>query len=330
MRSLNPTTVNRWSAQLAERGYTPTRSAAGVEGAVFRLGNGSVAKVWNSRTEVEIDRLASFYGAVSRAGLPFLTPEIQHVGHFSDATFSIERELPGCLLFPLHDTGQSPPQDPRRLQCVAEVLTALAAVRPSDEMKLLPILDEPDPLWREGSFNGALGQLVTRRVERSLKPVSVAIPAIGELAATLAARLPAMDAGPDGLIHGDLIPANILVDEEGNVAAVLDFGFFSTVGAPAFDAAVAADIFRHVRAGQKRELRCHGEADPRHLRLSAGGAGRLPRRVCDGDDDDVRVVRRGRPLPLVRRGAATPGRAGRTLTACPGRTMRHTRNSQEV
>lgn len=242
MRSLDPTTVNRWTAELAKRGYTPTRLAAGVEGAVFRLGNGAAAKVWSSRTEVEIDRLASFYDAVARAGLPFLTPEIQDVGHLSDATFSIERELPGGPLFPDH-TGQSPPLDPRRLQCVADVLAALAVVMPSDEMKLLPILDEPDPLWREGSFNGALGELVTRRVERSLDQTSVAIPTIDELAATLVDRLSTLDAGPDGLIHGDLIPANILVDDDGNVAAVLDFGFFSTVGAPAFDAAVAADIF---------------------------------------------------------------------------------------
>ena len=242
VRSLDPTTANRWSAELAERGYTPTRLAAGVEGAVFRLGNGTVAKVWNSRTEVEIDRLGSFYGAVARAGLPFLTREIQNVGHFSDATFSIERELPGGPLFPDH-TGQSPPLDPRGLQCVVNVLAALAAVTPSDEMKLLPILDEPDPLWREGSFNGALGQLVRRRVERSLEQASVAIPTIGELATTLVGRLSTIDAGPDGLIHGDLIPANVLVDSDNNVVAVLDFGFLSTVGAPAFDAAVAADIF---------------------------------------------------------------------------------------
>ena len=201
-----------------------------------------MAKVWNSRTEVEIGRLASFYGAVARVGLPFLTPEIQHVGHFSEATFSIERELPGDPLFPDH-TGQSPPLDLRRLQCVGDVLAALAVVAPSDEMKLLPILDEPDPLWREGSFNCALGQLVRRRVQRSLEHTSVAIPTIDELATTLAGRLSTMDTGPDGLIHGDLIPANILVDDDCNVAAVLDFGFFSTVGPPAFDAAVAADIF---------------------------------------------------------------------------------------
>lgn len=213
-----------------------------MEGAVFQLGSGTVAKVWSSRTEAEITRLASLYDAVAQAGLPFLTPEIHYVGHISDSVFSIERELSGGPLFPDH-TGQSPPPDLWRLQCVADVLSALAEVSPSEAMKLLPILDEPDPLWRDGSFNMALAQLTTRRVERSLKQMIAAIPTIDKLAATLGARLSALDAGPDGLVHGDLIPANILVDDNGRVTAVLDFGFFSTVGAPAFDAAVAADIF---------------------------------------------------------------------------------------
>jgi aminoglycoside phosphotransferase (APT) family kinase protein len=122
------------------------------------------------------------------------------------------------------------------------VLTGLAAVTPSEEMKLLPILDESDPLWLEGGFNQGLGRLVRRRVERSYDQIAVAIPGIGELADTVVAQLVTMDSGPDRLIHGDLIPANILVDEK-RVSAVLDFGTFSTVGAPAFDAAVTANIF---------------------------------------------------------------------------------------
>jgi len=242
VQSLDPPTVSRWTAELTQRGHTPIRLAAGVEGAVFSLGDGTVAKVWNSRTEEEISTLASFYDALAGARLPFLTPRIQGIGHLSDAAFSIERELSGRPLFPDH-TGQSPPLDPQHLQCIVDVLAALGAVIPSAEMKLLPILDEPEPLWQEGSFNSALGQFVTRRVDRSLEHTRVAISTIDALAATLVDRLSTMDPCPDGLIHGDLIPANILVNEHGSVAAVLDFGFFSTVGAPAFDAAVAADIF---------------------------------------------------------------------------------------
>jgi aminoglycoside phosphotransferase (APT) family kinase protein len=44
-------------------------------------------------------------------------------------------------------------------------------------------------------------------------------------------------------VHGDLIPANVLLDDAGGPAAVIDFGFLTTVGDPAFDTAVTASIF---------------------------------------------------------------------------------------
>lgn len=242
MRSLDPAEVHRWAGELAERGHRPIPLAAGVEGAVFRLGGGAVAKVWNSRTEAEIDRLALFYRAVTGAGLPFRTPEIQDVGHLRDAVFSIERELPGAPLWPDH-AGVSPPLDPRRIRCLAEVLAALAAVTPTAGMTLLPVLDEPEPLRLDNGFDNALGDLVVRRVERFRDRVRVAVPDIGELAAALVDRLATLGPSRPGLIHGDLIPANVLVDEDGRVTAVLDFGFFSTAGPPAFDAAVTVNVF---------------------------------------------------------------------------------------
>lgn len=242
MRSLDPATVSRWAAELAARGLTPTPLAAGVEGAVFRLGNGSIAKVWDTRTEAGLHRLAAFYQAVAGAGLPFLTPEISEIGLITDATFSIERELPGRPLFP-DRTGQSPPLEPRRRQRVADVLLGLASVTTSDAMRMLPILDEADPVSPVRGFDATLGELVARRVEHSLTQMSVAIPAMSRLAAMVVSRLSTMGSGPEGLIHGDLIPANILVDDDGAVAAVLDFGFLTTVGPLAFDAAVAVAVF---------------------------------------------------------------------------------------
>ncbi|MEJ7690534.1 MAG: phosphotransferase [Nocardioidaceae bacterium] len=46
---------------------------------------------------------------------------------------------------------------------------------------------------------------------------------------------------PPALVHGDLVPQNILT-ANGRPTAVLDFGFLSTIGDPAFDAAITASI----------------------------------------------------------------------------------------
>ncbi|WP_240500923.1 phosphotransferase [Streptomyces albus] len=48
---------------------------------------------------------------------------------------------------------------------------------------------------------------------------------------------------PVTAVHGDLVPPNIHVDSAGRPVAVLDFGFFTTAGDPAFEAAVTAAVW---------------------------------------------------------------------------------------
>jgi aminoglycoside phosphotransferase (APT) family kinase protein len=48
--------------------------------------------------------------------------------------------------------------------------------------------------------------------------------------------------GPVTAIHGDLVPPNIHTDAAGRPVAVLDFGFYTTAGDPAFEAAVTAAV----------------------------------------------------------------------------------------
>ena len=43
-------------------------------------------------------------------------------------------------------------------------------------------------------------------------------------------------------MHSDLVPGNILM-RSGHPSAILDFGFMSTIGDPAFDAAITASIY---------------------------------------------------------------------------------------
>ena len=51
--------------------------------------------------------------------------------------------------------------------------------------------------------------------------------------------LRALEPVPPRLVHGDLGPVHVLL-EGGRPTGLLDFGYVSTVGDPAFDAAVAA------------------------------------------------------------------------------------------
>ena len=81
-----------WIEHFTRRGYSDVRPlGSGAEGAIYRLGNGTVAKVWGGRREAELVRMQGFYADVARAGLPFATPVI--LGVEVRAWFAIWR---GC------------------------------------------------------------------------------------------------------------------------------------------------------------------------------------------------------------------------------------------
>ena len=66
-----------WLGYFARLGYPTARPlAAGVEGAVYRLGEGMVAKVWRQRGVPELLLWQAFYADVAASGLPFATPVI--------------------------------------------------------------------------------------------------------------------------------------------------------------------------------------------------------------------------------------------------------------
>ena len=112
----------------------------------------------------------------------------------------------------------------------------------------LPALPGEPALDVGAGFEAGLADLVEGRVTPVL---ATAVPGLPDLVAAVTSRLRALPPAPPALVHGDLIAANVLVDEVRRPAAVLDFGFLTTAGDPAFDAAVTASIFDMYGAGAR-------------------------------------------------------------------------------
>jgi aminoglycoside phosphotransferase (APT) family kinase protein len=238
-----PVHTREWLDSFSRRGYPGvTPLAAGVEGAIYDLGDGTVAKVWGQRREAELMLMRDFYADVARAGLPFATPEILAVEDISGTAVTFERKLPGQPL------GKRLDADDQRLpasaaQCIIEVLSSLARVPATPSMRQLPVLDEVSPLWAgPADFPAALLGLLQRRLSRFGDVIRRDLPDLDLRYARLGEKLRALGPLPDTALHGDLVPGNILVDENGRPAAVLDFGFLTTAGDARFDAAIAAAV----------------------------------------------------------------------------------------
>ncbi|MET9764312.1 aminoglycoside phosphotransferase family protein [Streptomyces sp. NPDC006372] len=232
-----------WPRHFADRGHPGARRiGAGVEGVVYALGEGRVAKVWNGRPPVELTR--QVYADLARHRLPFATPEIFEVERHRDAVVTYERELPGAPL-----RGDSAHEEyerelpVRHRDTLLAVLRGLASVPGTDAMRRLTVQGDDRPLWQgHDRFQDALAALVARAVARHGTALAPHVPDFdGGVARTLDALRSLPDA-PVTVIHGDLIPPNIHVDAAGRPVAVLDFGFCTTAGDPAFEAAVTAAV----------------------------------------------------------------------------------------
>ena len=217
--------------------------AAGTEGAIYRLGDGTVAKVWGHHDVEELARMRLFYQDVAAAGPPFATPEILSVETVRGTAVTVERELPGVQLRKLlsPDDRQVPPEAE---ECLLTVLRELAAIEGTAPMRRLPVLGEKAALW-EGhrDFVTGLVALVERRVPAHAGLFRRRVRGFDRTYERLLGRLAALQVSGHSVIHGDLFPENILVDQDLRPTAVLDFGFLSTAGDPRFDAAMSAAIF---------------------------------------------------------------------------------------
>jgi hypothetical protein len=227
---------------LTANGYSPGRvMGAGMEGVVLDLGDGLVAKTWHSRRPEQLERLRLFYATVAGSGLPLATPKIIRILDVGRQRATIERKLHGRPLREEMSDGSYFLAD-ADVNCVVAVLSALRAATPAAGMSSLPIFAGEVAFDASTSFGASLADLIERRTRRFSGALALHIPDLERMVDSVTSHLRSCDPVEPALIHGDLIPANILVDDSGAPTGILDFGFFSTLGDPRFDAAVAASI----------------------------------------------------------------------------------------
>jgi aminoglycoside phosphotransferase (APT) family kinase protein len=198
----------------------------GLEGVVGALDAVRVVMGWDRRPRPVVERLRTFYDAVEAAidhtGASLAVPRILEIREDGGFVVTVQRRLGGQ------------PVTPARPGPVLDVLEVLARVDAHPDLAVLPVPDGEPPFAPDVPFGESLAALVLRRA-----------PLVGGLAdgaaERMAAALRALTPVPPRLVHGDLGAAHVLC-EDGRPGGLLDFGYISTVGDPAFDAAVAASL----------------------------------------------------------------------------------------
>ncbi|MFD5461318.1 aminoglycoside phosphotransferase family protein [Kitasatospora sp. NPDC127059] len=235
-----------WPAYFADRGHPGVRRiGAGVEGVVYGLGDGRVAKVWSGRPPADFALTRQVYADIARHPLPFSTPEVLDAEDHEGVLVTYERELPGDSMRVDSARAAHEREVPtRHSDALLAVLRGLASVPGTDAMRRLTVQGDDRPLWRDhDSFRDALAALVARAAARHGAALAACVPDFEAGVERTRKALRFLPDAPVTAIHGDLVPPNIHLDAAGRPVAVLDFGFYTTAGDPAFEAAVTAAVY---------------------------------------------------------------------------------------
>ena len=231
---------------LLQSGFNPQFVAAGMEGFVFDIGNDRLAKVWLTKTRQEVEQLHAFYAQLREKRLPFATPLIQEIlDTTTGVTISLEERLAGVALKtllvrdPINDTLSQKGMDAFLL--VTEALERAGEVPAA---RSLPLLNETS-LWTPHSTWGQLlANLVRHRAKRYQTVLQRFVGELQHKVHRVAMLLDALHAPHLTVIHGDICPENVLVDDDTLMpTALLDFGFLTTVADPLFDAVISTLVF---------------------------------------------------------------------------------------
>jgi Ser/Thr protein kinase RdoA (MazF antagonist) len=238
---------------LEQYGVSPdAKLSSGMEAEVYACGPESVLKLYAGTARLaDLLVLQRFYDTLDREHLPYALPRIHSVAEHGSILVTLEQRLPGVRLSTLLP-GLGPDQLDEVMQRTLSAALALSTlpIPPGlDRYKLF------DPDHTSQRSDGDWHQFLVRALQHKLAQVgsclSRDVVAFESKVERLRALLAAPYQGELRLIHGDFFPGNLLVDREGQVTALLDFGLFTMVGDPLFDLAtgwVFFDMYDELRA----------------------------------------------------------------------------------
>lgn len=216
--------------------------ASGMEGHVFRVGDHNVAKVWLYKPLSEVESPRHFYNLLQTLSLPFRTPQIVEARDVGGTVVSLERELTGTPLRNLiGETDLEPPK--LAFEAVLNVLGALKNSFAGGDSPLAVLGVTPSRRARLDGPASVLLEVADQKVRRYGDRLRRSVPDFDRIYSRTAHHLQNLPAIGGQAVHGDLCPENILLDEEGKVAAVLDWGLLSLLGDSALDASVACGVY---------------------------------------------------------------------------------------
>ena len=219
---------------------------SGGESQVYAMGERQVLRVYRSGTDPTYpERLQSFYEAIAGQELPFEVPAVEETGALDDVLYAIERRIAGSSMtdFLLASKGAA------RARCLNSYTAAVEYIQtiPIDAEEFGELLVS-EPL-RRPEWSAYLQARARQSLLRGYPDLSADVPRLASVIESWEDELSLLqDVTTPRLVHGDYFPGNVLVDQLGDVRAVIDFSPMTVAGDPRLDL-VCALIFLELDHG---------------------------------------------------------------------------------
>lgn len=230
------------STELQQLGFSPRFVASGMEGLVFAIDDARLAKIWIKKSYDEIEQLRTFYAQLREKQLPFTTPLIHEIIISPTGfTISTEERIAGSSLKARLERKTELAQ--KAIESFLFVVNTFLKTGDVPATRQLTLLSEPSQWTPDATWGTVLAHLVTRRVERYRSVLQCSVADLEHKLECIVVHLQRLATPRLGVIHGDICPENVLVDEYLTPTGLIDFGFLTTAGDPLFDAVLASLFF---------------------------------------------------------------------------------------
>lgn len=218
----------------------PIFLGAGEDAYAFALSDSEAIRIFPAASTNSVSELVYLYERLQEHSFSFQYPRIYDVRTHKDIVYTIEAKLPGR---PMGEICREVDANARRriLRNYLNAIRELASVEMNDRDFGGLI---PSTVWLTAK---TWEEFLHRQLETSLRNIgswlSEEFPDLRHTVSRLEALIDGqISLERKSLVHGDGYPGNILIDDDGEVATILDFGRYSLVGDPRLDVAIAIEL----------------------------------------------------------------------------------------
>ncbi len=214
--------------------------AQGMEAEVYRYGDNNVLKLYRGRaSRANLRALQCFYATLDASRLSYALPQIITLTAHGDYTVSVEPRLDGQPMV-AHLATLSADRLAGHFHTYIQAVSELGHLTMPPTRRRYKLFDRAGlSLRAAGDWHHFLHSWLQHRLCTLATHFAVDVNDFSRKRHAIERWLATPYTGPHALIHGDFFPGNILVNGQGKVQALLDFGLFTMYGDPLFDVATA-------------------------------------------------------------------------------------------